>query len=148
MVLDSFDKSCGLTFWIQKMQKSSISVVKHSSDCWQSSKCSLTSKKLNSLLDKKNRKLRRFWQTLKKSKQTKILSTEGTSAPHRGPTRTENVFRSAGKCKSAPRAFFQTVCACCPVCITSFGIKKGMGRKSILEKNFKFLVYLWTLLLA
>lgn len=53
MVLDSFDKNCGLTFWIQKMQKSSISVVKHSSDCWQSSKFSLTSKKSNSLWDKK-----------------------------------------------------------------------------------------------
>ena len=99
-------------------------------------------KKVKFTLGQKNRKLRRFWLTLKKSKQTKILSTEGTSAPHRGPTRTENVFRSAGKCKSAPRAFFQAVCACCPVCITSFGIKKGMGRKSILEKNFKFLVYL------
>ena len=130
MVLDSFDKNCGLTFWIQKMQKSSISVVKHSSDCWQSSKFSLTSKKSNSLLDKINRKLRRFWQTLKKSKQTKILSTEGTSAPHRGPTRTEVTFSAAPGNASQPPAPSSKLCVLAALCASH-----RLGSKKAWEEN-------------
>ena len=129
MVLDSFDKSCGLTFWIQKMQKSSISVVKHSSDCWQSSRFSLTSKKSNSLWDKKIVNWDDFGKLWRKVNKQKFSALKGPLL-RTGVQLALKMFSAAPGNASQPPAPSSKLCVLAALCASH-----RLGSKKAWEEN-------------